>query len=341
MFYQSYTFRSLKRSALQYYIDIKIVRWESGAVKSKDKKTVGYTENTKYRCLEDHQQVNSMSIVSPLNLDYCGIEQCEPGHTFGPYARENYVVHIIMKGCGVLQMGKKEFRMSAGEAFIIYPGQEEAVYQADGTEPWEYMWVGFHGHVAKKIVRFMGFTEEYPLIRVQDTELLRKEIEKMLEARALTFVNMLKRSSALYALISMMIEENPDEGEFENSCNTAYVNEAVEIMMQSYSKKLKISDIATTIGISRNYLTDLFKHEFDMSPQSFLMNFRMEKAAQELVETDESIQNVGINVGYPDTLAFSKAFKQKYGMSPSAYRTSSVELVQCDIKGEYTGWYHL
>ena len=84
-------------------------------MKSKDKKTVGYTENTKYRCLEDHQQVNSMSIVSPLNLDYCGIEQCEPGHTFGPYARENYVVHIIMKGCGVLQMGKKEFRMSAGE----------------------------------------------------------------------------------------------------------------------------------------------------------------------------------------------------------------------------------
>ena len=76
-------------------------------------------------------------------------------------------------------------------------------------------------------------------------------------------------------MVSMMIEENPDEEEFENPSNTAYVNEAVEIIMQSYSKKLKISDIATKIGISRNYLTDLFKHEFDMSPQSFLMNFRM------------------------------------------------------------------
>ena len=187
----------------------------------------------------------------------------------------------------------------------------------------------------------MGFTEEYPLVRVQDVGLLRREVEKMLEARELTFLNMLKRSSALYAMVSMMIEENPDEEEFENPSNTAYVNEAVEIIMQSYSKKLKISDIATRIGISRNYLTDLFKHEFDMSPQSFLMNFRMEKAAQELIETDESVQNVGINVGYPDPLAFSKAFKQKYGMSPSAYRTSSVELVQCDIKGEYAGWYHL
>lgn len=310
-------------------------------MKSKDKKTVGYTENTNYRCLEDHQQVNVMSIVSPLNLDYCGIEQCDPGYMFGPYVRENYVIHIILKGCGMLEMGERRFKMSEGEAFIIYPGQEKAVYQADGLEPWEYMWVGFHGHAAKKVVRFMGFTEEHPLVRVQNVESLRREIEKMLEAKELTFVNMLKRSSALYAMVSMMIEENPDEEEFENPSNTAYVNEAVEIIMRSYSKKLKISDIATTIGISRNYLTDLFKQEFDMSPQSFLMNFRMEKAAQELIETDESVQNIGISVGYPDPLAFSKAFKQKYGMSPSAYRTSSVELVQCGIKGEYTGWYHL
>ena len=212
-------------------------------MKSKDKKTVGYTENVNYRCLEDHQQVNSMSIVSPLNLDYCGIEQCEPGHMFGPYVRENYVIHIIMKGRGMLQIEGREFRMSEGEAFIIYPGQEEAVYQADGKEPWEYMWVGFHGHVAKKVVRFMGFTEEYPLVRVQDVGLLRREVEKMLEARELTFVNMLKRSSALYAMVSMMIEENPDEEEFENPSNTAYVNEAVEIIMQSYSKKLKISEV--------------------------------------------------------------------------------------------------
>ncbi|GFI51414.1 helix-turn-helix domain-containing protein [Lachnospiraceae bacterium 62-26] len=305
-----------------------------------NKKTVGYTENFTYRCLEDHQQVNAMSIVSPLNLDYCGMEQCEPGHRFGPYVRENYVVHIILNGCGSLQIGEQEIRLSREEAFVICPGQE-AVYEADGEEPWEYMWIGFHGYVAKKIVRFMGFTDECPVIRVRDTELLKAEVEKMLEARELTFVNMLKRSSALYAMLSMMIDEHPDGREIENPSNIAYVNKAVEIMTQSYAKKIKISDIATTIGISRNYLTDLFKHEFDMSPQNFLMSFRMEKAAQELVETDESVQTIGINVGYPDPLAFSKAFKQKYGMSPSAYRTSAVELIQCDTKGQYAKWYHL
>ncbi len=309
-------------------------------MRSNGKKTVGYTENGNYRCLEDHQHVNAMSIASPLNLDYCGMERCEPGHRFGPYVRENYVVHIVLNGHGILQIGEQGYHLSREEAFIIYPGCE-AVYQADGEEPWEYMWIGFHGYAAKKTVRFMGFTDECPVIRVQNIDLLQKEVEKILEARELTFVNMMKRSGSLYSMIGMMIEGNPVCGEVENPSNVTYVNEAVEIIMQSYSKKLKISDIATTIGISRNYLTDLFKSEFEMSPQSFLMNFRMEKAAQDLLETDESVQNIGINVGYPDPLAFSKAFKQKYGMSPSAYRTTSVELVRCDAKGEYTKWYHL
>lgn len=306
----------------------------------RSKKTVGYTENECFKCLEDHQQVNTLSIINPLNLDYCGMEQCEPGYRFGPYVRENYVVHIILNGCGTLVVGERSYQVSKGEAFIIYP-EQETVYQADDEEPWEYMWIGFHGYAAKKTVRVMGFTEEYPVIRVRNLELLRLEVEKMLEARELTLVNTMKRFSALYSMVSMMLEECPESQEVENPTNIAYVNEAVEIMMQSYSKKLKISDIATTIGISRNYLTDLFKNEFEMSPQSFLMNFRMEKAAQELRETNESVQNIGINVGYPDPLAFSKAFKQKYGMSPSAYRSSAVELVQCDTKGDYACWYHL
>ncbi len=309
-------------------------------MREKNNKTIGYTENANYRCMEDHQQLNTMSIISPLNLDYCGIEQCESGHIFGPYVRENYVVHIILNGRGILKIGEQSYKLLKESAFVIYPG-EEVVYQADCSEPWEYMWIGFHGYMAKKIVNSMGFTEKYPLIHVKNVKLMREEVEKMLDARQPTLANMLKRSSALYALVSMLIDEEQDCKTAENSSNMAYVNKAIEIMVQSYSEKLKISDMATTIGISRNYLTDLFKQELGISPQNFLMNFRMEKAAQELKETDESVQNIGINVGYPDPLAFSKAFKQKYGMSPSSYRTSSVELVQCNDKGEYVRRYEL
>lgn len=187
----------------------------------------------------------------------------------------------------------------------------------------------------------MGLTEECPVTCVQKPDLLRDELEKILDARELTFSNMMKRLSAFFALIGMMTDGNPKCREVVKPSGISYVNKAVEIIMQSYSKKLKISEIATAIGISRNYLTDLFKKELGMSPQNFLMNVRMEKAAQELAETNESVQNIGINVGYPDSLAFSKAFKQKYGMSPSAYRASSIELVEYNAKEAYTTWHPL
>lgn len=187
----------------------------------------------------------------------------------------------------------------------------------------------------------MGFTEDHPVMQVKNIDVLLEEMEKMLDARQLTYADMLKRTSALYAITGLLIDGNPNCKETENASHIVYVDKAVEIITQSYAKKLKISDIATTIGISRNYLTDIFKREFDMSPQSFLMNFRMEKAAQALLETDESVQAIGISVGYADALSFSKSFKQKYGVSPSAYRSEAVKLIQCDEKGDHVRRYRL
>lgn len=98
-----------------------------------DKKTVAYTENRKYRCLEDHQWVNTMSIISPLNLDYCGMEQCEPEQRFGPYVRENYVVHIILDGCGTLRVGEQSYQISQGGGIFDLPWTGDGLSGGSGT----------------------------------------------------------------------------------------------------------------------------------------------------------------------------------------------------------------
>jgi AraC-like DNA-binding protein len=44
---------------------------------------------------------------------------------------------------------------------------------------------------------------------------------------------------------------------------------------------------------------------------------------------------VASEVGYDDSMAFSKVFKQKYGMSPKTFRESKAELLNLDEKGGY------
>jgi AraC-like DNA-binding protein len=62
---------------------------------------------------------------------------------------------------------------------------------------------------------------------------------------------------------------------------------------------------------------------------------RMEKAAELLSNTSLPINEVASKVGYPDPLAFSKKFKESYGMSPKAYRESSPEISAQNAKGGF------
>ena len=111
---------------------------------------------------------------------------------------------------------------------------------------------------------------------------------------------------------------------------------AVDTIMALYHTKIKISDIADKIGINRSYLTSIFKREMKMSLQAFMIHVRLERAAQLLRETDMLIGNVAFAVGYSDALSFSKAFRQKYHMSPSEYKASPPELTEVAERGGYS-----
>ena len=104
-------------------------------------KSVGYTESANFSCLEDLEQTYTMKTITPVTLAYCGRENCAPEWTFGPYVREHYVIHVVKAGCGTYSLRNREFRLTAGQMFLIYPG-EVTLYKADAEDPWSYSWIG-------------------------------------------------------------------------------------------------------------------------------------------------------------------------------------------------------
>lgn len=82
-----------------------------------------------------------------------------------------------------------------------------------------------------------------------------------------------------------------------------------------------VSDVAAYIGFTRSYFTTMFKKVTGKSPQEYLIQCRMDRSRQLLLETDLSIQEIAISVGYDDRLTFSRIFKKNYGESPARFRT--------------------
>lgn len=298
--------------------------------------TVGYTETPDYRCLEDLDQTHLKKSTVPLALAYCGRENCEPGWKFGPYEREKHVIHVVTKGRGIFRSNGTEYDLSEGKLFAIYPG-ENTFYQADRETPWSYSWIGFTGYTAESIMEAIGVSRERPVADLKDTAEIYDAIERLLDVRQMTMADILKRTAGMYYVLALMIENSLQAKPRRRYAQVKYVSMAAELIASSYDRKIKVSEIADMVGVNRSYLTSIFKKEMNMSPQEFLINFRLEKAAEMLRETEEQIGTIASAVGYTDALTFSKAFKQKYGVTPSEFRQSVPVIEYKDKRGSYSG----
>ena len=91
-------------------------------------------------------------------------------------------------------------------------------------------------------------------------------------------------------------------------------------IVENYSQKIKINELADYVGVNRSYLASSFKKATGYSPQEYLLSIRMERAKSLLETTDLPVNTISNSVGYSDQLAFSRMFKRYAGVSPTTYR---------------------
>ena len=272
-----------------------------------------------YKCLESVEKSQH-----DLYLCYCGIQDCYPGHAFGPSKRTEYLVHVVLSGKGTFTVGDKTYPLTAGSIFLICPGIT-TFYQADKNEPWTYVWFGFNGLKADALMRYAGLSADNPVNTVPDTEPYKSGVLGILDSCQLTFSNEFKREAYLYTLAAKLVDDLHDSSNLVSEpCYSyqTYVDHTLDYIENNYFRNIKISDIADYIGINRSYLTTCFKKSTNMSPRQYLNEYRINKAKELLANTNSPIHAIAAQVGYEDSLAFSKVFKNSTDLSPKAYRES-------------------
>lgn len=283
-------------------------------------KNVKYTNSAQYRCLENLHE----SFVD-LHLVHCGIEHCEPNHTYGPALRREYIIHFVLSGKGSYTVNGITYYLTENQMFLICP-DEEILYTADGEDPWVYAWIGVNGIRAESSLKKCGLSRDSYVRPFKNPECMVEQITNILNTSQLTFANDFKRNSFLLMLLALLMENydilnrsNKTLSKYNYSSNI-YLEQAITYIKQKHSFGINVSDVADYVGISRTYLNQIFQKELGISSQKFLVDFRLHKAANLLISTGLSVADVSELVGYDDPLAFSKAFKKKFGLSPKYYR---------------------
>lgn len=109
-------------------------------------------------------------------------------------------------------------------------------------------------------------------------------------------------------------EPNPHQAKFE---------QATRFMQSRLDQLSSIGDIADHVGCSTSWLRKVFRSITGKGVLPYLIELRVQQARQLLRETQLSITEIGMEVGFGHRNRFLEAFRKSAGVPPSAYRRNA------------------
>ena len=192
-----------------------------------------------------------------LSIFNCGHEYCQPGHTWGPGVRDHYLIHLVVSGKGIFEVGGRTWEVSEGDLFFARPSQLIR-YTADEQQPWEYSWVGFNGACAHKLAAQLPFTDDAPVHHTSDPDGMRAALTNIYSSRGLQPQDEAAMVGYLYLFIAALMRETSAGKPHTASSSSQYVLNAIKYIQFNYSHDISIDDVAKSVGVSRSHLYRVF-----------------------------------------------------------------------------------
>lgn len=177
--------------------------------------------------------------------------------------------------------------------------------------------------VISSTLAFQIFCEEVPW----QAEVL-SIMKQIIKAQEHTSSGELMTASLMQSLW-LKICENADISYEENGRKSSASSQArLQMMMQyihlNYADDVSLEDIADYARISKSTVLNLFRRYLHITPINYLINYRLNEAAQLLSNTEKKIHAVSGETGFHNVDYFCRLFKKRYHVTPTEYRKKKI-----------------
>lgn len=114
-------------------------------------------------------------------------------------------------------------------------------------------------------------------------------------------------------------------------CHQA-IGKAIIFIENHLNEPIKASDVAGTVPYSYYHFHRYFSAVMGESIGSYIRSRRLTQAAWELVHTEKRVLDIGLSFYFESAESFTRAFKSRYGITPTAYRKNGVDTLICSRK---------
>jgi AraC family transcriptional regulator, arabinose operon regulatory protein len=221
--------------------------------------------------------------------------------------------------------GKAAFRVN-GKKYILEPGKilhagpsMTLDKKVIGTEQWEYFLVHYRSTDIQNSTEqeLKEQTFFYEISEVHRMELFEILSQLMMYQRNQNLVSKLRMKSLFLRFLGDLLDAAK---EWEMGCLDEPVEQILTYIHEHLGEPLTILGLAEHFSMDSKQLYYLFQKKEGICPKRFIIETRIQKAKELLLQETMNISEISYRVGYDDPLMFSRIFKKHTGESPSAFR---------------------
>jgi AraC family transcriptional regulator of arabinose operon len=231
------------------------------------------------------------------NWNYSGV--------YSPFWRLHYNWHSGHQ----LRVGDRQVELTP-EHIVLTP--HHVMIQLRGGNPVEHLWMHFN------FTRQIHAESPVPIqLSLRDTEqCLLRDLKGLILAKSADASREAVFRNSL-ALLQVVLARPELVWQADVPANLVRAREHIEAHIGG---KLAIPALARLAGMSEAGLNRAFKRHYSTSPARFISEIRIREVARLLQQTDESIEDIADQTGFPNRAYLSRVFKQVTGESPADFR---------------------
>ncbi len=258
-----------------------------------------------------------------LNIIYTGYHKDEDVFIAGEHSHNFAEILYVTSGSGKAIIEGREYKLRQGDIIVINANTiHKEISNAKDTlnlvflaiDNFSYGDLPINHLISKDLLPVISGKSYSYKIESYFSDLL-AETSTQIELSAYMVKNLV---GALLALIvRLYISLGDDEHRYNQDCDSIknYID-------QNYTKPITLDSLSEQVYLSKYYLSHIFKTQTGTSPIKYMINKRIDKAANLLTSTDLTIKDIATCVGYDDPVYFSQMFKKIKGISPASFRAN-------------------
>jgi len=229
----------------------------------------------------------------------------------------DYQLVYIARGKGVFISEGSESPVEAGTVIAIFPDIRHAYYP-DPATGWEEYWVGFKGASVDRLVTSGFHLPGHPLIKIGFEPSILSIFEDIFQTVKVQEPCYQIRAGALVFLLLAEIHKLERKSQ-QQSGTEQLVERAKFLMHENIYGTIDLEGIGERLGAGKARFYEAFKSYTGMTPYQYFIHLKINRAKELLGSEGASVKEAAFRLGFDDPYYFSRLFRRKTGLSPSAW----------------------